>query len=66
MGYCSATIPFDLALNLMFKYVPEQDRKVVLQEWFYYWKQEDWDCEPDSEYCELLVKYGIIEDPWGR
>ena len=66
MGYCSATIPFDLALDLFFEYVPEEKRKALLERWFAYWKQEDWDCEPDSEYCELLVRLGIIEDPWGE
>ena len=66
MGYCSATGPHDKALDLFLNYVPKREQEIVLRQWFEYWKEQDWDCEPDSEYCELLVRLGIMEDPWAE
>ncbi len=64
MGYCSATGPHDEALHLFLKYVPQREKPVVMRQWFEYWKDQDWDCESDSDFADQLIEYGIMEDPY--
>jgi hypothetical protein len=64
MGWGSGTSYFDVPLDLMLEYVPEDKRKEVVEKLYRHISDGDWDTQNESAYFELLVKYDI--DGFGR
>lgn len=63
MGW-GGTRYFDGPLDLMLEYVPEADRKAVIEALYWEIRDGDWDTVEESAYFNLLVKYDI--DGYGK
>lgn len=64
MGWASGTSYFDVPLDLMLEYVPEDKRKEVVEKLYRHISDGDWDTQDESAYFDLLVKYDI--DGFGK
>lgn len=64
MGWAGGTRYFDVPLDLMLEYVPEDKRKEVIEALYHEIRDGDWDTVDESAYWELLVKYDI--DGFGK
>lgn len=64
MGWAGGTRYFDVPLDLMLEYVPEEDRAAVIEALYNEIRDGDWDTVDESAYFNLLVKYDI--DGYGR
>lgn len=54
MGWCSGTDIFDSALDAVLDYVPEDKVEAVVEAIARPLWENDWDCETDSKYWDLL------------
>ena len=64
MGWGSGTSYFDVPLDLMLEYVPEDKRKEVVEALYNHARDGDWDTADESAYWDLLVEYDI--DGYGK
>ncbi|AXH66939.1 hypothetical protein SEA_STARPLATINUM_235 [Streptomyces phage StarPlatinum] len=64
MGWGSGTSYFDVPLDLMLEYVPEDKRKEVVEALYNHVRDGDWDTVDESAYWDLLVEYDI--DGYGK
>lgn len=59
MGWGGGTSYFDYPLYLMLKYVPESEKKDVVEKLYYHVREGDWDTVDESAFWDLLVEYDI-------
>jgi hypothetical protein len=64
MGWNSGTEYFDYPLDLMLKYVPEENRKEIVEKLYNLVRNGDWDVVDESSYYHLLIEYDI--DGYGK
>jgi hypothetical protein len=55
VGWCGGTDLFDGAMDIFWKYVPEDQRAEALQKWYDIVTDADWDCENESAYYQELL-----------
>jgi hypothetical protein len=64
MGWCSGTEVFDAVLNeiLDVKELSDKRKKKIIEVLVDVLKDQDWDCEPDSEYWDHPLVRSVFMD----
>ncbi len=63
MGWSGGTDYFDLYVDLVLQYVPQEKQEDLIYKWYKILVEGDWDTQDESAYWDLLRSILVKKDP---